>query len=295
MVSGGIHRTNIENLTSKLALGTVQFGLQYGISNNHGQTPLEEVERIFKSAKEYGIRILDTGQAYGSSEAVIGKLNKDRFEVVTKLNPNKLSCVGVKDLVHSSLEALSTSFLYGVLFHNAQSALENPTAVEVLKSEKEEGRLKKYGYSVYTPEELDQLIVAYGLPDLIQVPFSHLDRRFEWHLKSLNKEGVEIHTRSTFLQGLFFMEPYGLNDFFQPVKDYIHKLHSAYNRANVLAAFLLNFVIAQPFIDKVVIGVNDAQQLKDNLFALTRVKQTLAVEAPLVNSQILMPNLWPKG
>lgn len=287
--------TNSQHLFSKLALGTVQFGLEYGISNQSGKTSLREVGHIFETANAYGINMLDTAQAYGDSEDVIGKLNKNRFEVITKLHPNELNKQDARDMVTSSMERLGSLSLYGVLFHDAQSALTHPEAVEALKSKKLDERIKKYGYSVYTPEELEQLLAAYGVPDLMQVPFSHLDRRFEHHLKTLKQKGVEIHTRSTFLQGLFFMNVNELSDFFNPVKEYIGRLQSSFKNMSELAAYLLKFAVEQPFIDKIVVGVNDARQLNENLCALSRVEETIDLEVPSVNSKILMPNLWPKN
>jgi aryl-alcohol dehydrogenase-like predicted oxidoreductase len=53
----------------KLGLGTVQFGLPYGVSNNNGQTPLDEAQRIVEFARSSGISLLDTAMAYGDSEA----------------------------------------------------------------------------------------------------------------------------------------------------------------------------------------------------------------------------------
>lgn len=295
MINGQIQNTLKQNLYSKLALGTVQFGIDYGISNNNGKTPFDEVEKILSVAKELGISMLDTAQAYGDSEEIIGSLDENRFQVVTKLHPSKLSHKEVKDLISDSLDKLRCKSLYAVLFHNAQSAFEHTEAIEALKSEKMEERIKKYGYSVYTPQELEQLIALYGMPDLVQVPFSHLDRRFEVQLKALKGQGVEIHTRSTFLQGLFFVNPNSLNDFFTPVKEYIGYLQQCFNSKSMLAAYLLKFVLDQPFIDHVVIGVNTAKQLMENLTALIEVEDSIEVEIPLVHSKILMPNLWPQN
>ena len=52
----------------RLILGTAQFGLPYGISNQRGQIPEAEVAAILAEAAKAGIDTLDTAAAYGSSE-----------------------------------------------------------------------------------------------------------------------------------------------------------------------------------------------------------------------------------
>lgn len=278
----------------KIALGTVQFGLDYGISNQAGQTTEKEVVELLNLAHKYGLSLLDTAQAYGSSEAVIGLHHRKRFDIVTKINPNSRQC-SVKLQVEESLNRLNLSALYGVLFHNADSALDNPKYYQELLRLKADGRVKKVGFSVYKPRELERLIDTFGMPDLVQVPFSHLDRRFESLLIKLYDKGVEVHTRSTFLQGLFFMKPDKLSPFFQPVKEYLKLLNEEFPSPEELAGSLLNYVASRPFVDKVVLGVNNVIQLEANLNSLADQKDKQPFDAPEVPENILMPNLWEKN
>ena len=71
-------------LANKLGLGTVQFGLPYGISNANGQTSAEEVKAILQAAAQHGISLLDTASAYGNAEAVLGKNDLRNFRIVSK-------------------------------------------------------------------------------------------------------------------------------------------------------------------------------------------------------------------
>ena len=64
---------------SKIALGTVQFGLNYGISNTNGQVPPEEIARILDYCKLNGIDTLDTAQGYGESEKVLSQFDLSSF------------------------------------------------------------------------------------------------------------------------------------------------------------------------------------------------------------------------
>lgn len=285
---------NREKLIAKLALGTVQFGLNYGISNESGQTSKEEVKNILEQASNFGVQTIDTARAYGNSEDVLGQTGVHQFDVVTKLNPAELKMLDVKEQVQNSLRRLNTTKLYGVLFHNAESALTNPEAVNHLQKLKEEGLVKKTGYSLYAPDELNKLLDKYPLPDIIQVPFNILDKRFEPQLVKLHDEGVEIHTRSTFLQGLFFMDPEDLGSFFNPVKACIAAMQRELTSKQALATYLLQEVLRFGFIDKVVIGVNSAHQMRENISGLLSSSTRIRLDIPTINDAVLMPNLWPK-
>lgn len=277
------------NFSDKLAIGSVQFGLDYGISNEKGQTPEEHVQEILNVASAYGMYLVDTAQAYGNSESVIGKLHGGRFDIVTKINPNIDE--SIERLLNESLERLNVNQAYGVLFHNADCATANEKAVLSLERLKKNGLIRKTGYSVYTPLELEELINKYGRPDLVQIPFSHLDQRFLKIASNLAASGTEVHTRSTFLQGLFFLNPDNLSDFFKPVKRYLTDMNQAYPLLPQRAAALLRFVIEKPFVHKVVFGINSVEQLSDNLKNLV-ISKVPRIERPLVPERILLPYLW---
>ena len=279
----------------KIVLGTVQFGLDYGISNDTGKTSSEEVSKILDTAYNHGIDILDTAQEYGDSESVLGLHHGNRFKIITKINPIAGDKRSAEQLLQQSLQRLNLDKLYGTLFHSASSARQNPRTVLELKKLQEQGIIEKVGYSVYTPDELNELIKLYGRPDIIQIPYNLLDRRFEEIAQDLHNKGVEIHTRSTFLQGLFFMNPMGLSEFFNPVKGYLMALQDNFDNSQSMAAALLNWVIDKSFIDKVVIGVNTKSQLESNIKGLESSSMSNLPEWISLPNETLMPNLWPKN
>jgi len=279
-------------LLSKIAIGTVQFGLDYGISNKIGQTTLKEAKEILLHAYQSGIRTLDTAQAYGSSEDTLGKIGVANWNTITKINPRD-SNTNVLELVSNSMTKIGLSHIYAVLFHNANIVLNNIGLIEQLKEIREGGRISKIGYSVYSTQELEKLIDKVGLPDIVQVPFNYLDRKFTNLLILLKNQGVEIHTRSAFLQGLFFMRPDDLNSFFDPVKPFLKELNTVCPTSVEKVSFLLNFVLRQTFIDKVVIGTNSVDQLKDNLKAVSMQIPYTAIPIGDIPEKITSPNLWP--
>src|SRR5690606_30981416 len=119
-------------------------------------------------------------------------------------------------------------------------------------------KIKKIGFSFNDLNEADKVLGAGFVPDIIQVPFNYLDRRFLPLMKALKKEGCEIHTRSTFLQGLFFCNVENLDNHFLEIKDVLVNLQQY---GDTLPSLLLKWVLDCEFVDKVIIGVNNLQQL----------------------------------
>ena len=81
----------------QLCLGTVQFGLPYGITNQTGQVPEKEVRSILALAASSGISLLDTAQAYGNAESVLGHCwPKDAARrLISKLPAERLKSAGM--------------------------------------------------------------------------------------------------------------------------------------------------------------------------------------------------------
>ena len=278
----------------KIALGTVQFGLDYGISNNMGKTSSEEVSKILDTASNHGIDILDTAQEYGNSESVLGLHHGNRFKIITKINPIDGDKRSAEQLVQQSLQSLNIDKLYGLLFHNASSAIQNPSIVAELKELQGQRIIEKVGYSVYTLDELNELVKLYGRPDIIQIPFNLLDQRFKEVAQDLHKDGVEVHTRSTFLQGLFFKSTDELSEFFQPAIPYLKELKTTFPDKGKLARMLLSYSLSQHFVDCVVLGVNNNLQLQENIKTSDAYLDDFPSQPNKIPENILLPYLWPK-
>jgi len=280
----------VESVNSKIGLGTVQFGLKYGISNSHGQTSPEEVSNILNYCKMKGIRIIDTASAYGSSEEVLGSNELKDFKIVSKFMPEN-SVESLMEQLNQSLKKLGLKSLYGYLAHRPLSIIENPNQWEKLKELKKKKTIDKIGFSLNTPSELDVLIKFGISPDIIQVPFNYFDRRFENQMQLLKKQGCEIHVRSVFLQGLFFKEPLLLSDFFNPIKSTLISLQENYKEN--LKGSLLKFVLKQKFVDYVIIGVETTSQLSGNMNGILNAPELEDISFDF-HEKILTPSMWPK-
>ena len=281
---------------ASLALGTVQFGLDYGINNTKGKVDETTVESILKYACLNKINLLDTALAYGDSEKVIGKVKgSDKFKIVSKLPP--CSNNEVQKYFKQSLENLNVDYLYGYLIHNFNILEKDLNIWKALKDLKSEGKIKKIGISLYAPMELKKLW-EWGIDlDLIQVPYNIFDRRFEVYFNRLKQLNVEIHTRSVFLQGLFFKEIQTLPNNFQKVITKLQRLKSISKKHQLsTSALCLNFVLSNKEINYAVVGVDNLEQLKQNVSESNKlvskeIQQELT-ELEVKDEHIINPSNW---
>lgn len=278
------------SLKSKIGLGTVQFGLDYGISNNKGKTSKEQVRKILEYSIDKGIDTIDTASAYGNAEEVLGEFDLSDYKVISKFMPSAAGET-IYTQLQETLNRLNQKNLYGYLAHRPADVLQNTSQWEELQELQVKGLIKKIGFSLNEPSELDQIINHGMKPDLIQVPYNYFDRRFQSGMILMKEQGSEIHTRSAFLQGLFFLAPESLNSFFDELKPYLQKLQSSFEN---LSSCLLRFVTEQSFIDKVIIGVQDRNQLESNLEMLDHAAILPELTA-IFSDNVLIPSRWPKN
>jgi aryl-alcohol dehydrogenase-like predicted oxidoreductase len=289
------------HINSKLlALGTVQFGVDYGISNTRGKVPKEEVFKILEFAYLNGVDTLDTAYNYGESEKIIGEFIKStghRFKLISKL-PKGKNAEETRQILDKSLKNLNSESVYGYLFHDFNSFKENPSLLDTILEMKERGKILKFGFSLYHPEELLYLLDNKIIFDIVQIPYNLFDQRFGEYFPRLKEAGVEIHVRSVFLQGLFFLKPEGLKDRFIEVRPQITLLNTIAKDLNLtISSLCINFVLNNKYIDKIVIGVDNLSNLKENLDSLSGLKKVAQVNRELEglrieNEQIFLPTNW---
>ena len=273
---------------NKLVLGTVQFGLQYGI-NSAGRPSTEQVSDILDNAKAGGIQILDTSSAYGNAEEVLGAVKAgSNFKIVSKYPKCDKS---VAETFNHSLQVLGTDHLYGYLLHHFEVYRENKEVWNDFIQLQKEGKVERIGFSLYEPWELD-IILSDGIPfSLIQVPFNIFDRQFEPYFKKLKEMDVEIHVRSTFLQGLFFKDRETLSEKLQPLKSYLVEMDEYSKQTGyTIAEIALNYNLQNTYIDGVLIGVDNAMQLKSNFCSIKEMKISLDINVK--EEKLLKPYNW---
>jgi aryl-alcohol dehydrogenase-like predicted oxidoreductase len=287
--------------TSKLALGSANFGLDYGLANKSGKISVNDLADILLFAQEAGIDVVDTAQAYGDSEARIGSLCGDgQFNIVTKIGvglEKKFVDHNAISSVKQSCRRLNQSQLYAVMLHRPEVLLgsQGSAIARELQTLKEQGVITKIGISIYSPEIIVAISKLFKL-DIVQVPFNIFDQQIlssGWSEK-LKRNGVEIHTRSVFLQGLLLMKRSSLPEYF--VKHWPTHFDAWYKFLNESKADALNvalkFALKQDWIDKIVVGVDSVSQLK----ALVEIEKTsVSIDFPLLkcdNPNLINPSKW---
>ena len=267
----------MNNSVDKLVLGTVQFGLDYGINNFNGKPSREYSLKMLDLAYERGVRIFDTASAYGDAEEILGEFMlsrglADKIKVITKLQPNIVEDKNRKpyDIILEnlslSLKRLNREYVDGYLFHTP-AYIRDKELVDCLRRLKENGLVKNIGVSIY--EEDDAIYAAkLDLVDFIQVPYSIFDQRLNKtdFFQIARQNSKTVFARSAFLQGLFFMPEDKIPTHLSNVKEYFKELDeilAKYKLSRQQAALL--FSECNKNIDYVVFGVDNLNQLVEDI------------------------------
>jgi len=281
----------------KLALGTATFGLDYGINNKTGKITKGQALKILSFATENSIDTIDTAADYGDSEKVIGEFNNSKLKIITKISGNEEN---IEQFFNQSLIRLNTKKVYGCLIHDFSAFSKNNNIWAELIKLKQEEKVEKIGFSVYYPKEIDEILAKGIIPDIVQIPYNIFDQRFDNTIKTLKEKGVEIHVRSVFLQGLFFKDVDTLDNRFEKIKTKLIRLQGISNNLNLpIASLCLNFVLFNQNIDKVVIGVDSLDNLKQNIACIENKSKVTEIYGELMgmkedDEQIVLPFNWKK-
>ncbi|WP_281640386.1 aldo/keto reductase [Aurantimicrobium minutum] len=287
---------------TQLVLGTVQFGLDYGITNTAGEISDNSVKEMLTFAEENGISLLDTAADYGNSQYRLGLLAPSfaNTSYVTKFSlPSDGSMPNPNIIFQDSMDLLKVEKLYGVLFHKLLD-LSDPRfedALTILREGRDNGILSRIGVSIYNRADLITALEVFPDLDLLQLPANVIDVNLleSDEVQMLKSRGAEIHVRSVFLQGLLLTSPSQLSDFFEPLKPALIKLH---NVAAETGKSVLELVLAKirhhRYVDAVLVGATTLGELTEITSAWESASEYEDFELPAVPREILDPRLWPK-
>jgi aryl-alcohol dehydrogenase-like predicted oxidoreductase len=260
------------NATAELGLGTVQWGLPYGVANAGGQTPRDDVSAILVEARRHGVLVLDTASQYGEAESVLGQNALDGFKIITKtpsFGGAEISAGQVEELSDTfrrSLARLSCERVYGLLLHRFDDLLApgGDRLLHAMEALKAQGLVGKIGVSIYEGRQIDGVLRVFR-PDIVQVPLNVLDQRLlrSGHLDRLKDAGVEVHVRSVFLQGLLLLPVDRLPAFFAPIREVLSRWHESVAREGLTPTqAALAFVRDCSGVDVVLVGVDTVWQFR---------------------------------
>ncbi|MCW8834093.1 MAG: aldo/keto reductase [Colwellia sp.] len=301
----------------KLALGTVQFGLDYGISNKQGQVDKAQVADILTQAANLGIDTLDCAGAYGNSEQVIGAqlsslAHQAKFTIVSKIPALHSQSDNITEHFEQTLTDLQVENIDTLLFHHADNILFHPNRVKIfqqLEALKAQQKVKRIGASLYSPEQLIAISEQYTI-DIAQVPLNIFDQRFITNdiLTLCQQKHIKLHARSLFLQGLLLIEVNELASYFSPFKDKIDAFTSLADYLGCSRLALALSIVphgiapslkqsADEIIEKVVVGVCSSEQLIEIVTAYQHAKE-LSISTEELQSladnrlEFINPSLW---
>ena len=266
---------------SKLMLGTVQFGMNYGVANTHGQPSYDTVKMILKEAWDGGINALDTAPEYGDSEEIIGTALaelglSDKFQIITKI-PKIPENTDVEKFIENSLlqsrERLKTEIISGALIHVEEDGIY----LDILKSMKEKGLILNAGISLNTLAHKDDGANA----DILQIPCSLLDHRFD---HCFNHGNRHCFIRGAYLQGMLLMDENRI--FVKEILPLRRKLEAVGLPMTELA---LRYLFAKAGSKSVLTGVETVEQLRENL----RISRMAPLEKDILDEieKIVFPPL----
>ncbi len=284
----------------KLALGTVQFGVSYGVANKIGQVGYSAVSEILQYAREQGVDTLDTAIAYGESEQCLGDVGVGDWNVITKLPELSSDSSNVKQWVRRhvecSLERLNLKKVSGLLLHRPLQLLSHygNDLWDTVEDLKKENIVEKVGFSIYAPDELDLLYSSYQ-PDIVQVSYNIFDRRIKssgW-LEKMANDNVEVHVRSIFLQGLLLMNSIERPNKFGRWSELWESWGYWLQQQGITPIeACLAFVFKESLVDKVIVGVDSKKQLEEILSKLDSNVLEFPNQFEVHDLNLINPSNW---
>tara|TARA_A100001388_G_scaffold252313_1_gene214710 strand:- start:12 stop:899 length:888 start_codon:yes stop_codon:yes gene_type:complete len=284
----------------KIGLGSAQWGMNYGISNNNGQSNEEEIKRIISYAEKKNINVIDTAANYGNAEEIIGKYLNSNFKLITKTPHFKSKYLTKSDgemiisTFKKSLKNLNKKKIYCLMIHNYSDLFKNGSEniIKSLYELKEKNYVEKIGISIYSNCEVDKILQKFS-PDLVQLPLNIFDQRLlnNGTIDLFKSKGAEIHVRSLFLQGLLLMK--NIPNYFSPWKGIINKWNDfckSHSKSKLEIA--LNFVNNLNNVDKLILGVENLNQLKQINTSLDENLILDLKEFACLDENLINPTNW---
>lgn len=279
---------------NKIIIGVTQFGMPYGIMNKSKNDRKKKLKQILNFSKKKNIKALYTSKYYGNSNKLLGFENLHHFKIFTKFKSedllNKKFILELNEVKNILKKDPPILMLDGFEKLSPKKALKIYDILLYLKKNK---KIDRFGYSIYLFKDLKKICKNFK-PDILQCPYSIIDRRLEKKslLKYLKFNKIEVHVRSIFLQGLLVVDPLKLPKKFLKWKKIFQKFSKSMSDHQVSnLSGCLNFVQNNKYIDQILIGVDNIKQLKE----ISNVKTNKKIKYPNIfskNEKLINPSKW---
>lgn len=288
---------------SRLGLGTVQFGMDYGYVKAKSQN---EVDDILKACLECGINFLDTARDYGDSEEKIGSFLERNpgsgFVIATKLakiesgvaGEKKRLCDSLLKSVETSIKRLKVKRIELLQLHQSDEfIIGDDNFWGCIAELKESGRIRLFGVSFYDAGEARRWISERGaFLDFIQAPYNVFDRRFESLFPELETKRIGLISRSTFLKGIITANNGEIPEELRALGHFKEKLLSFSREVGLSVEELaLLFVARSRFIVSTLLGVRSAEELRVNAAVLQKIASVEPLNGKLDELDVREPFL----
>lgn len=283
----------------RLVIGTAQLTQAYGLYGAHAGR--DSAAELLALAADKGIRAFDTAALYGDAETEIGRLlpRMPGIEVITKCGHVPANAADKAALIdrslRASMERLGLTRIPVFLLHN-MDAFDGAVARK-LDAIRQAGLATRVGVSVYSGEEIDR-VLAHWSPDVVQLPLNLFDQRLieSGHIAALRARGVEIHVRSAYLQGVLLAAPATLPPWLRELQSRLRAfIDEAGEPPAGRAAACLGFVAQVSGVDRIVVGVQNCEQLRQLVAAADAACCVERPERFAVNDPALVdPSRWPR-
>lgn len=296
----------------KLCLGTVQFGMDYGVFNTLKKEP-QYCMKCLDYATKNGIDAIDTATAYGTAEEIVGKflekktVSREKLYISTKLLPNILDDCKKEDYVsvikknlQKSLNILHTEYVDAYYFHSSRYAFR-PELLEAISTVQKEGLAKRIGVSVYYPDEALACFESSNI-NCIQAPYSIFDHRMkEQDVFGKGKSaGFNIDVRTVFIKGLIRLKEAEVPEYLAKAKPILNKLDKLCQETGFSRIDLsMGYVKREKAINHLVFGVRTLEQLKEDMDSFNKeisedIFQEIDKEFSGISADLVVPSLWAK-
>lgn len=296
----------------KLCLGTVQFGISYGLKGRRPPS-MDEAMEMMTYAVANGVDAFDTAAAYGSAEEIVGEFvrrrlcPRDKIQIITKFGMDIFDHEGdasarqkIRDAACRSIKRLQTDYVDAFLCH-VPAAVYDQDVVEGLNALKQEGLARHVGITAYEVEDASACAANPTL-DFLQIPLSVLDQRMASRkvIAQCETTGTVVHARSAFVQGLLLMDvnsvPRHLAGCVPVLREFSRLCaDNGVDKRQVA----ISYVKRQRGVAGLVFGVHDMVQLQETISAFNANVDVAIVDETTrrfsdIDANLFMPNKWRK-